>query len=153
MADARDRHSRYWAGRHLFCPLSTTLDCPYTIQRHSSALTELTWCFPLFVALSYDLDSLAHWAVSLQPNPPIFSTLHCCRATMSSGEAVLPTHTIDIVSIESADDSLLPAFRQLARDFLSELGENLDYQGVEEELAARTHTTPQPDVTNRITTQ
>ena len=56
--------------------------------------------------------------------------------------------SIDVVSIESASDPLLPPFRQLVRDFLTELGENLDYQGVEEELAARQHNTaPSPHIT------
>ena len=53
------------------------------------------------------------------------------------------TPSIQLVSIESAADPLLPAFRQLVRDFLKELGESLDYQGVEEELAARQHSTTQ----------
>ena len=47
------------------------------------------------------------------------------------------TPTIDLVSIDSADDPLLPAFQQLFHDFLTELGENLEYQEVEQEIAAR----------------
>ena len=57
---------------------------------------------------------------------------------MSSHEQLpVSTASIDIVSIEDASDPLLQPYRQLVRDFLTELGESLDYQGVEEELAAR----------------
>jgi len=52
----------------------------------------------------------------------------------SSESRVAPS--IELVSIESAADPLMPLFRQLVRDFLKELNEDLDYQGVEHELAA-----------------
>ena len=41
-------------------------------------------------------------------------------------------------SIESAADPLMPAMRQLIRDFLTELNVDMQYQAVEEELAQRT---------------
>ena len=56
---------------------------------------------------------------------------------MSSHEPLVSAASVDIVPIEDASDPLLQPYRQLVRDFLTELGESLDYQGVEEELAAR----------------
>ena len=42
-----------------------------------------------------------------------------------------------IRSISSSSDPLMPAMRQLIRDFLAELPVDLQYQAVEEELAQR----------------
>lgn len=43
--------------------------------------------------------------------------------------------SVRLVSIDSADHVLMPAFQQLVRDFLAELGVSLEFQAVENELA------------------
>ena len=62
---------------------------------------------------------------------------------MSADDEGRSKPSIDVVRIESASDPLLPLWRQLARDFFTELGEDLEYQEVELELAARQRNTTQ----------